>query len=83
MIPVKLIMGWELGFVKIRYKVDGVPPKLSGFVYAFHLPPQVRVPSTPSTLISICTFQIVYLSLGLECEKDENKQKEAATGPFV
>ena len=35
------------------------------------LPPQVRVPSTVSSLFSIYTVQIVYLSLGLECEKNE------------
>ena len=40
----------------------------------------VRVPSTPSTLFSI--VQIVYLSFELECEKNENKQKEAGIGPF-
>ena len=46
------------------------------------LPPQVRVPSTPSTLFSIYIVQIVYLSFELECEKYENKQKEAGIGPF-
>ena len=47
------------------------------------LPPQVRVPSTPSRYaFLIYTVQFVYLSLGLECEKNENKQKEAGIGPF-
>ena len=44
--------------------------------------PQVQVPSTPSTLFSIYIVQIVYLSIGLECEKNENKQKEAVIGPL-
>ena len=47
------------------------------------LPPWVRVPSTPSTLFSIYIVQIVYLSFELECEKNENKQKEAGIGPFL
>ena len=46
------------------------------------MPPQVRVPSTPSTLFSIYIVQIVYLSFELECEKNKNKQKEAGIGPF-
>ena len=46
------------------------------------LPPQVRVPSTPSTLFSIYIVQIVYLSFELECEKNKNKQKEAGIVPF-
>ena len=46
------------------------------------LPPQVWVPSTPSTLSSIYIAQIVYLSFELECEKNKNKQKEAGIGPF-
>ena len=41
------------------------------------LPPQVQVPSTPSMLFSIYIVQIVYLLFELECEKNENKQKEA------
>ena len=45
--------------------------------------PRVRVPSTPSTLFSIYIVQIVYLSFELECEKNENKQKEAGIGPFL
>ena len=44
--------------------------------------PRVRVPSTPSTLFSIYIVQIVYLSFELECEKNENKQKEARIGSF-
>ena len=41
------------------------------------MPPRVRVPSTPSMLLSFIVF-VVYLS----CEKNENKQKEAGYGPF-
>ena len=42
--------------------------------------PQVRVPSTPFTFFSI---YIVNLSFELECEENENKQKEAVgIGPF-
>ena len=33
-------------------------------------------------LFSIYIVQIVYLSFVLECEKNENKQKEAGIGPF-
>ena len=44
------------------------------------LPPQVQVPSTPSTLFSMCIVRNVYLSFELECEKDTNKQKEAGIG---
>ena len=46
------------------------------------LSPQAQVPSTPSMLFSIYIVQILYLSVELECEKNENKQKEAAIGPF-
>ena len=45
--------------------------------------PWVRVPSTPSTLFSTYIAQIVCLSFELECEKNENKQKEAGNGPFL
>ena len=41
------------------------------------LPLRVRVPSTPSTLLSFIVF-VLYLS----CEKNENKQNEAEFGPF-
>ena len=41
------------------------------------LPPWVRVPSTPSTLLSI----IVFVQC-LSCEKNKNKQKEAGFGTF-
>ena len=44
--------------------------------------PRVRVPSTPSTLFSIYSVQIVNLSFELESEKYEIKQKEAGLGPF-
>ena len=44
--------------------------------------PRVWVPSTPSMLFSIYIVQIVYLSFELDCEKNENKQKEAGIGPF-
>ena len=40
-------------------------------------PPRVRVPSTPSTLLSFIVF-VPYLS----CEKNENQAKEAGFGPF-
>ena len=48
----------------------------------FIVHPWVRVPSRPSTLFSIYIFQIVYLSFELDCEKNENKQKEAEVGPL-
>ena len=41
---------------------------------------RVQVPCTPSKLFSILK---VYLSLELECEMKENKQKEAGIGPFL
>ena len=47
------------------------------------LPPRVRVPSIPSMLFSIYIVQILYLSFELECEKNENIQKEARIGPFL
>ena len=47
------------------------------------LPPRVRVPSTPSMLFSIYIVQIVYLSYELQCEMNENKEKEAGIGPFL
>ena len=37
------------------------------------LPPQVQVPSTPTTLFQFIKVQIVYLSLELVCEKNKNK----------
>ena len=43
------------------------------------LPPWVRVPSA----FSIYIVQIVYFSFELECESNENKQKEAGIGPFL
>ena len=42
------------------------------------LPPQVRVPSTPSMLFSLIVFV-----LSLSCEKNKNKLKEAGFGPFL
>ena len=45
--------------------------------------PQVQVPSTPFMLFSIYIVQIVYLSFELECDRNENKQKEAGIGPFL
>ena len=42
------------------------------------LPPQVRVPSTPSTLLSF----IVKFVLNLSCEKNDDKQKESGFGPI-
>ena len=47
------------------------------------LPPRVQVPSTPSTLFSIYIVQIVSFLFELECEMNENKQKEAGIGPFL
>ena len=41
------------------------------------LPPQVRVPSTPSMLFSIYKVQTVSFSIEFECEKNENKQKRS------
>ena len=34
-------------------------------------------------LFSIYIVQIVYLPFELECEKNENKQKEGGIGPFL
>ena len=47
------------------------------------LPPRVQVPSTPSMLFSINNVQIVNLSFELECENNENKQKEEGIGTFL
>ena len=44
------------------------------------LPSRVRVPSTPSTLLTFVVNYALYLSL--HCEKYENKQKEAEFGTF-
>ena len=41
------------------------------------LPPQVRIPCTPSTLLWFIVKFVLYLSF----EKTENKQKEAGLGP--
>ena len=66
-------------FFELFYSTSrGVPPQLS----AVHPAAPDSSPSLQSTLFSIYTVQIVYLSLGMECEKNENKQKEAAIGPF-
>ena len=48
----------------------------------YKLLPQVQVPNTPSMLFSIYIVQIVYSSFELECEKNENLQKEAGIGRF-
>ena len=40
--------------------------------------PQVRIPSTPPTLLSFKVF-VLYVS----CEKNENKQREVVFGPFL
>ena len=42
----------------------------------FILPPWIRVPGTPTMLLSI------YISI-VSCGKDENKQKEAGIGPLL
>ena len=42
--------------------------------------PRVRIPCTTSTLFSIYKVEIIYLSFELECEKNENKQKEFGIG---
>ena len=49
-----------------------------GFVCAFH-------PAAPgsSPKHTIYAFFNLYLSFELECERDENKQKEAGIGPFL
>ena len=60
--------------LQIKCIVDSSVPSI--------LLPWVRVPSTPSTLFSTYIAQIVCLSFELECEKNENKQKEAGNGPF-
>ena len=53
-------------------KTLGVPPLLSGMCLpSCRPPPRVRVPSTPSMLLSFVVFML-YLS----CKKNENKQKE-------
>ena len=52
-------------------------------VLLFETPqPQVRIPSVTFTLISIDVVQIIYLSLELECGKNDIKQKEAVNGPL-
>ena len=38
---------------------------------------RVRIPTPTSMLCSIYTVQIIYLSRELDCEKNENEQKEA------
>ena len=45
--------------------------------------PQVKIPSTTSTLFSIELVQIMYLSFELECEKNKSNQKEARIDPFL
>ena len=44
---------------------------------------RLRLPSCRPGFESIYIVQIVYLSFELECEKNENKQKEAWIGPFL
>ena len=44
----------------------------------YHPGPRVRVPSTPSTLLSF----IVTFSKSLHCEKNENKQKRGRVRPI-
>ena len=43
------------------------------------LPRRVRIPSTPSMLLSFIVKFVLYLS----CERNQNKQKEAGLGPFL
>ena len=43
------------------------------------LPPRVRVPSMPPTLLLFIVKFVLYMS----GEKNENKQKEAEFGPFL
>ena len=50
-----------------------VPPLVSGFVCPPILLPWVRVPSTPSMLLSLIVNFVLYVSL--RCKKNENKQK--------
>ena len=62
-----------------KFSSSWVPPQLSGYVSVpTILPPQVRVLSTPSILLSFMVKFVLYLS----CEKNENKQKETGVGPF-
>ena len=55
----------------------GVPPQHVDSSAPTILPQWVRVPSTPSTLLSFIVF-VLYL----QCEKNENKQKEGEFGPL-
>ena len=53
----------------IHSSVDSITPTI--------LPPWVRVPSTPSMLLTVIVFVLC-----LSCETNKNKQKEAGFGPF-
>ena len=63
-----------MAHLRLRKYLPGVPPYLSGFVWAFH-------PATPglSPKHTIYTLSI-YIWL-VHCEKDEIKQEEAGIGP--
>ena len=56
-----------------------MPPELSGFVGTFH----PAAPGSSPQLFSIYTVQIVYLSLGLECEKTKIKKKRLGLAHFL
>ena len=65
-------------WVKWRKKFHGCHHNSVDLSAPTILLPRVRVPGTPSTLLSFTTVFVLYLS----CEKNENKQKEAAFDPF-
>ena len=59
-----------------------MPPQLSGFVCTFHPAAPGLSPKHTIYAFSIDIVQIVNLLLELECEVNENKQKEAGIGPI-
>ena len=70
-------------YVGYNCHVFGRPLWLSGIFGTYRpVAPRVQIPSTPSTLFSIYIDQILYLSFGLGCETNENKQKEVGIGLF-
>ena len=62
--------------------IVGVPLQLSGFVCAFHPATPGSSPKHTIYAFSIYIVQIVYLSLELECEKNENKTKRGRDWPI-
>ena len=57
----------------------GAPPKLNGFVYAYH---PATPGSNPKHTIYVFIIFVVKFVLYLSCEKKEIKQIEARLGPF-